>query len=175
VKLDEIKNLDSDEEQALLHYLKDSFWYNLSLRSRAKQPLSDVQAQRIGVLDKAFLKAPPCGAMTLYRAIGRNVIEMNEWVVGSTFVDKGYVSTSSVKSLVNNPGYVHPEDRVVVTIAVPAGITIIDVYDTVRQMESAPAKAKALAESEKEFLLPRNLEFKITSLSHKAMSVKVLK
>lgn len=169
---------DEIEDEALLHYLRDSYFVNSALRSRAREKsgesLNVHQQSKVDAIDRLFAKTDPLKEpLTLYRAIGGYFTE--DWEVGMTFVDKGYVSTSSIKNAVHNPGYVHPDERIVLTIEVPSGVRAIEVDEVIQRSETASAKAKALSAIEHEYLLPRNLMFKVLSIKKKSIKLKVVK
>jgi hypothetical protein len=167
--------LPSDEHQAVKDHLRDSTWINGSLRNAHRQgDLHPRQKQHIESMDKAIEKAPPLKtSLTVYRAISQGAPFLDNLKVGDTFVDRGYVNTSIEKSAVYNPGYVHPTDRLVMTIHIPAGIKVLVTNDVI-QHDDDP-RARSLASEEKEHILGRGHTFKIKRMSKKAMTVDVVK
>lgn len=99
----------------------------------------------------------------LYRAIDEDFAA--NLMTGDSFVDRAFVSTSEGFENILNPGYVHPEDRWVLEIRVPAGTRALNMVDVVSRMTSHPdyPKALRLARDEKEWVLPRGLRFQVTS------------
>jgi hypothetical protein len=162
-----------DEEKAVLDYIRDSRWFNSTLRSNYSKP-HPVQAAAIAVLDGVFAKIKPSTqALTLYRAMPRHVLEDRK--IGEVYLEKGYISTVAVRGLTRNPGYVHPEDRVIVTVKVPEGIHVLNVHELVSSFDSAPEAAKRLAAEETESLLPRNLSWSLLSFDGKKATIQIHK
>ena len=164
--LETVNAVEPEKESALLHYLRDSSWLNSGLRYTDGKNHLEIQSKSVKLLDE-FIKNSPLtkSGLVLYRAIPRHVLE--DLKEGDKFVDKGFISTSSNKQSVNDPGYVHPEDRVVLTLRIEPGIHALNVSEVIKQSSSAPTKAKELSEWEDEFLLERGLTFEIQILKYR--------
>jgi len=163
-----------EENKAVLDYLRDSGWLNSTLRFNDKN-VKELQANAIKLLDKVIERAPNSKSMILYRAIP--MYALNDKKVGDTFIDKGFVTTSPNKGMVKHPGYVHPDDRMILTIQVPRGVPVLDLSQVVKDSTIAPPEAKKLADWEDNYLLPRNLKFEIVSRDDKKRlaTIKVIK
>jgi hypothetical protein len=167
----ELLGYEKEDIETVLDYLRDSSWYNSYLRGGREG--IQIQRDKVMMLDSIIETIKPITSpMTLYRAVPNHVFEDKK--KGDTYIDKGYVSTSSNKASVNHPGYVHRDDRMVLTIKVPSGIKVVNMSELVQTSIHAPDKAKQLAAWEDEFLLPRGLTFKILSLTKKTGIVEVL-
>lgn len=153
-----------EDNKAVLDYLRDSSWINSTLRFNEKN-INKLQTNIVKLLDKVIGRAPKSNAMILYRAVPMYAIEDKK--IGDTFIDKGFVTTASKKNSVKHPGYVHQDDRWILTIKVPTGIHILDMSQVVKDSSTAPPAAKDLAKWEDNYLLPRNLKFEIISLNNK--------
>lgn len=170
VILSELLGYKKEDIEIVLDYLRDSSWFNSTLRG-GREGIPLLQS-KVKVLDRVIQSIKPlASSMILYRAVPKSIFEDRK--SGDTYVEKGYVSTSTDKVSVNHPGYVHPEDRMVLTIKVPAGIKILNMSELVQTSVHAPDKAKQLAAWEGEFLLPRDLTFKILSLTKKTGRLEV--
>src|ERR1035437_9948494 len=108
--LTELLGYDKEDIETVLDYLRDSSWYNSYLRG-GKEGIP-IQRSKVMMLDSIIDTIKPITSpMVLYRAVPKHVFEDRK--KDDTYVDKGYVSTSSNKNSVNHPGYVHSDDRMV--------------------------------------------------------------
>jgi hypothetical protein len=169
--------LSENERSAVQTQLRDPSFVNTSLRGSGV--LSKEQQSHVDALDSAIKQSPVLDAGTvLYRAISRNFatesykssLASNGLNPGSTFTDKGFVSTTTDRNVANDPGYVHQNDRLVLHITVPDGIHALAPKDAV-----SGEKAVELASWEHELLLPRNQTFRIDKTKGSNLYVTLLK
>lgn len=99
------------------------------LRGRGLENSYEKHITKVKLLDDAIQKAEPLKSpLTCYRAIPKHVIE--DLKVGDIYTDKGYVSLTKDKASANHPGYVHPDDRMILTVKLPAGTKLLDMNVT---------------------------------------------
>lgn len=166
------------ELRAIDTQLRDSHWSNVQLRG--PHQLGPEVTSHTKELDSALVKTPPLHKMVVYRAIPNSALTdgpissraSDGLNPGSVFQDKGYVSTSKNRKVVNHPGYVHPDDRLVLHITIPSGTHALDIHEIVQN--SANPKAIELASWEEELLLPRGQIYQIEKFDKKSKMLYVI-
>ena len=145
-------------------YLRDSYATNSNLRHEENLE-TPYQKAKIEHLDAAINESKPLPSGTkLYRSVPGNYSAYEKLKAGDTFTEKGYASTTVSKRGAMNPGYVHPNDRLLLTIKGAGGTKALDMKSSISKYAEADPRAKSLASGEKEFLLPRGSKFKIVSI-----------
>lgn len=169
----------ASEREAIKKQLADPSVVNTTLR--AEKPLTAAQQSHVDALDAAINKNNPLEQpLTVYRATSIQSLNGegfasgqpdNGITIGSTFTDKGYVSTTTDRATANDPGYTHPDDRLILTITVPAGSKVLEPSKNTG-FQGAAAK---LADWEHEVLLSRGSVFRIDNVvSAKELMVTLL-
>lgn len=173
------KSDDSDKEsKAVLDQLRDPSIANPRLRGQKE--LSAEQQAHVRALDAAIRNNPSAkDEQVVYRAINRNIltdghksglVSGGKVKPGAVFTDEGFISTSTSRASVNNPGYVAPSDRAVLHIKVPAGAPRLEPSSFVAGNE----KATELAAWEREILLPRGSKFRIDRVDGRDIYVTMI-
>jgi hypothetical protein len=160
----ENKEFTEHEKKAIDQQLRDPGFVNETLRG--EHELTSVQQSHVTALDSAIAKSEALKEdKAVYRATSINSLNGEGYAstqptdgikVGSTFTDKRYVSTTTDKASANNPGYTHPDDRMILNINVPAGTKVFEPGKA-----GLTGKAFELAGWEKEVLLARGSTFRI--------------
>jgi hypothetical protein len=148
--------LTPDEKKAIDAYMGENY-KSINGTLRSGQDPSGVTAKRIAALDSAVAKGELAKDTTLYRAAG-GLGDDPSALVGKTFTDKGFVSTSEGTQL---PLMMASSQRngVYARIKAPAGANVG--YLTKHRNQQATSKYSGVAEQE--ILLPRGSQFKITA------------
>ena len=150
---------------------------NAKLRNRST--LTKEQQAQVDALDAAIRKTPALAEDTVvYRAVPKHILTeghrsgrvQGDVEVGAEFTDLGYVSTSTERASVNDPGYVHPNDRMVMHIRVPKGTKALAPSAFTKGNE----KANALATWENERLLGRGQRFRIDKIDGRDLHVSLV-
>jgi hypothetical protein len=166
-----------DETEAVSDYINSGYLFiNGFLRKRDSMGEADLkiqsekQGKKIELLDSVFAKVPPSEKETIvYRGLSGTIADqLKNSPVGSTFVDKGFVSTTRMFEIaqhfttMSNSG----DKTAVLSITVPAGTKSLGVS---RFFRGDPKAA-----SELETILPRGLKFEITSIEENTIQAKVV-
>jgi predicted ABC-type ATPase len=126
---------------------------------------NDEISKTIGVLDKAFVDAPPLTMdMMVSRAVSRDVVKDLRLVDGATIKDLGFVSTSLSKRVVDE--FIHGPSMIF-DIRVPAGAKVLSV-PSIRGLKSR------FSQREAEVLLPRGSAFRILSVKGNVVQAELL-
>jgi SPP1 gp7 family putative phage head morphogenesis protein len=164
----DISSLSETEIDAVDTYLRDSGFVNVALRGYSRyEGLSPEQKKVVDTMDQLIQRGPTTTEeMTVYRAIQRESFSEEE-----SYIDRGFVSTSLERSIVESPGFVHPEDRVILDITIPKGTHYLRMEEVAAAIGNT--KAEDLAASEKELVFGRNHEFNILEVSSNGRKAKV--
>jgi len=156
-----------EEARAIDIYLRDSHFINLSLRNPFSKGLSQEQQKVVDVMDKLISQGDVSKEeLFVYRAIPKENIPE-----GETFIDPGFVSATFSKAASQDPGFVHPADRVTLNIKVPAGTKYLRMEEAAKAIGNE--KAEELARQEKEVIFGRNTKFRILGRSETGKDVFV--
>jgi hypothetical protein len=165
-----------DETEAVRDYINSGYLFiNGFLRKRDLMGEADLkiqtekQGKKIELLDSIFSKVPPSMEETIVHRGLSGVIadQLKNSPVGSTFVDKGFVSTTRMFEIAEHFTTMYPTNkRAVLSITVPAGTKALGVS---RFFKGDPKAALEL-----ETILPRGLKFEITSIEENVIQAKVV-
>lgn len=166
-----------DETEAVRDYINSGYLFiNGFLRKRDLMGEADLkiqsekQGKKIELLDSVFAKVPPSEKETIvYRGLSGVIAEqLKNSPVGSTFVDKGFVSTTRMFEIAENFTTISNQNdkKAVLSITVPAGTKSLGV--------SRFFRGDTRAAVELETILPRGLKFEITSIEEKVIQAKVV-
>jgi hypothetical protein len=150
---------------AVAEYIQDGYYStNQWLRKGDSLPPGDrktlqrSQPKKIELLDSVFEKtAPSQNEQTVYRGVsGELVTKLLDAPIGSTFVDKGYVSTSGMKEIAEDFTTVGNTQapKAVLQINIPTGTKVLQVP------KFFPGHPRAALELER--ILPRGTTFEVT-------------
>lgn len=168
--------LTSDQKKAFDTYQDPTGagFLNEHLHGTAHRGDSIAAEKQAAAMDSAFRQAKPTSKpMVVYR--GMTVSGLS---VGSTFTEKGYVSTSSAHEVADQ----YAEGKPVVRVHVPAGSKAISVAQMIGEDHHSPITSDGLGvtdeatgdEVEREVLLPRGSQFKVTGKSSKFIDVELV-
>ena len=171
------ETVSPDETEAVRDYINSGYLFiNGFLRKRDSMGEADLkiqsekQGKKIELLDSVFAKVPPSEEETIvYRGLSGTIADqLKNSPVGSTFVDKGFVSTSRMFEIAQDFTTVgnSSDKRAVLSITVPAGTKSLGV--------SRFFKGDTRAAVELETILPRGLKFEITSIEGNTIQAKVV-
>jgi hypothetical protein len=167
-------NLSADQINAVDDQLRDPSFVNETLRGyRGEAGLTSEQKKHVELLDAAIAESEPLPEKTtLYRAVNEAAFNGDGYKStqptdglkpGSEFTDPAYVSTSTDKKSVLNPGYTPAAERMVLIIAAPKGARTLQPS----KVDFNNPKANELAGWEHEHLLPRGQKFRIDKVDGK--------
>lgn len=159
--------LTEKEVVAMAEYIQDGYYStNQWLRKGDSLPPGDrktlerTQPKKIELIDSVFEKVTPSqNEQTVYRGVaGEFVTKLFQAHIGSTFVDKGYVSTSGMKEIAQDFTTVaNPKGpRAILEIIIPPGNKVISVPKLF--------KGNPRAALELERILPRETKFEIADV-----------
>jgi hypothetical protein len=150
------QRLTEDERKAIDAYMGENY-KSINGTLREGKPPSGVTAKRIAALDSAVSKGTLATDATLYRAAG-GLGDDPSALIGKTFTDHGFASTSEGTQL---PLMMASSRRngIYARIKAPAGANVG--YLTKVRNQQAISKYSGVAE--REVLLPRGSQFKITN------------
>jgi hypothetical protein len=168
--------ITEEEKSVLTDYIKKGYLFvNGFLRKRESMGAEDVKIQeekqsgKIAMIDSMFEKAPALDSDTiLYRGLSGVIADkLKDAPIGSTFVDKGFVSTTEMIEIAKDFTSVGGSTkRAVLSITVPSGTKAMKVS---RFLKDEPRAALEL-----ETILPRGLKFEITGRDGDTIEVKVV-
>lgn len=155
-----LANVNDESVEALYRYTKSAFWdINKKLRGEFSTGSDTNVDEDIALMDQAFKDAPINGMTTprLFRGaiLDKSIIE--KFRVGSSFTDKGFVSTTSDESKANKfrTGTLEKNE-------IPVLFTILNGDG---QFTALPiANLNAAYAEEKEFLMNRSIEFEVVNV-----------
>lgn len=162
-------NPDSEDVQKLATGIYSGSGFratNAMLRGASLKDYSntetDVSRALVPVLDKAIdATAPLRSSKMLYRGISQRAMSHDiKFTVGDTFTDDGYVSTSQKLAIAQQGFADHFGGETaakagVMIITMPKGSHVLDVAKTIPESNNI---------GEKEFIVPRSSQFKITEI-----------
>lgn len=152
-------SITEDERKALLFYQGEGYrTINKALRSN-KEP-SALSKRRIEALDSAISKGTADSDMTLYRGFNGDPAKL---VMGATFTDKGYASTSESSTIPARMAAAR-RDGVYARIHVRAGQHLAYVH----KVHDQQATSKYGGDLEREVLLPRDSTYTVTRVQRAA-------
>ena len=177
-KLEPTENtVTPSETEALREYINSGYLFiNGFLRKRDSMGAEDLKIQtakqspKIALLDSVFDKVPPSESeMVVHRGLSGIIAEkLKDTPVGSTFVDKGFVSTTDMIEIARDFTSVgnSSDKRAVLSITVSKGTKALRVS---RFFKGDPRAALEL-----ETILPRGLRFEITGRDGDTIQAKVV-
>lgn len=149
--------LSPQQTQAIKEYT-GSMYKSVNPRLRAGKPVPKADSKDVKLVDEAFSKASTTEAIEVYRGVGAT--EQDTFAnlqVGSSFEDKGFVSTSTDKDTADN--FSRGDNPTILHIQVPAGSKAISVDSL-----SVFKKGGYATRSENEILLNRGGSYKVVSI-----------
>jgi hypothetical protein len=170
-------NLTEKEVMAMADYIQDGYYStNQWLRKGDFLPPGDrktlqrSQPKKIELLDSVFEKVIPSQSeQVVYRGVsGELAIKLGAAEVGSTFTDKGYVSTSGMREIAQDFVTVGNQTSAtaVLSISIPKGTKVVSVP---KVFKSNPRAALEL-----ERILPRGTQFEIVGKNEGVIELKVV-
>lgn len=151
-----IENYTSDKADFKKGIFKPAYQeINSSLRKDGS--VSESHKKTVEILDKTFQKASSLEDFTVYRGVSEDFA--NKLKSGTSFYDKGFVSTTSDKNIA---GEFSGSKGVLMEISVPKGSKAISLAKSSKHPE------------EKEILLNRNGKYKITGESKNESGKRIL-
>lgn len=171
------ETVSKEETNTVQDYINSGYLFiNGFLRKRESMGEADLKIQsakqlpKIELLDSVFEKVPPLESeMVVHRGLSGIIAEkLKDTPVGSTFVDKGFVSTTGMIEIAQDFTSVgnSSDKRAVLSITVPQGTRALKV--------SQFFKGDPRAALELETILPRGLKFEVTGREGDVISVKVV-
>jgi hypothetical protein len=169
--------LTEKEVVAMAEYIQDGYYStNQWLRKGDFLPPGDrktlqrSQPKKIELLDSVFEKVTPSqNEQVVYRGVsGELAIKLGAAEVGSTFIDKGYVSTSAMREIAQDFVTVGNQTSAtaVLSISVPSGTKVVSVPQVFR------GNPRAALELER--ILPRGTQFEIVGKNEGVIELKVV-
>ena len=169
--------LTEKEVVAMAEYIQDGYYStNQWLRKGDFLPPGDrktlqrSQPKKIELLDSVFEKVTPSqNEQVVYRGVsGELAIKLGAAEVGSTFTDKGYVSTSGMREIAQDFVTVGNQTSAtaVLSISIPKGTKVVSVP---KVFKSNPRAALEL-----ERILPRGTQFEIVGKNEGVIELKVV-
>ena len=173
------------ESKAVADYIVDGYFLtNKWLRKKDSLPIGDrktlerTEPKKIATLDSVFEKTLPSEKeQTVYRGVsGELAIKLTNAAIGSSFVDKGYVSTSGVKEVadafvtVGNQG----SATAVLSISVPKGTKVLSVPKMLSNNPFVSESTRKSSVLELERILPRGTKFEVVGKTDKVVELKVI-
>jgi hypothetical protein len=174
-------NYSEAEVNAVADYIQDGYFLtNKWLRKKDflppgdKKTLERTEPAKVRMLDSVFEKTLPSEKeQTVYRGVsGEVAIKLRNTEIGSSFVDKGYVSTSGMKNIadafvtVGNQG----SATAVLSINVPKGTKVFSVPKMFALRPGFPTGAML----ELERILPRGTRFEVVGKTDEVVELKVV-
>jgi hypothetical protein len=171
------ETVSKKETDTVQDYINSGYLFiNGFLRKRESMGEADLKIQtekqspKIELLDSVFDKVPPLESeMVVHRGLSGVIAEkLKNTPVGSTFVDKGFVSTTDMIEIAQDFTSVgnSSDKRAVLSITVPKGAKALRVS---RFFKGDPRAALEL-----ETILPRGLRFEITGRDGDTIQAKVV-
>jgi hypothetical protein len=172
------QSFSKEEILTAADYIQDGYYLtNKWLRQQDSLPPGDrktlerTEPKKIELLDSVFQKTEPSqNEQTVYRGVsGELVTKLLDAPIGSTFVDKGYVSTSGMREIAEDFTTVGNTQapKAVLQINIPAGNKVLQVPKFFRKQEvmltvTEANLGNARAQLELERILPRGTTFEVT-------------
>lgn len=156
------KNMDAYKRYTINGYFED---INTALRTGITDNFG--VPDDIKMLDELFKTVPnvitPKQDMIVYRGAYLDS-ELKKIIDGKSstdiYIEKGFASTSKDKVVAKSFAFMDDQEKILLRIQVPKGSKVID-------DEKLPSYARSKMIAEKEVLLPRNAQFKITGYNPK--------
>lgn len=163
------KNMGAYKRYTLNGYFED---INTALRTGITDNLG--VPDDIEMLDELFQTIPkeitPKQDMIVYRGAYLDS-DLKEIIEGKSstdiYTEKGFASTSKDKVVAKSFVFLDNQEKIILRIQIPKGSKVID-------DENLPAYARSKMIAEKEVLLPRNAQFKITGYNPKSKTIDAI-
>lgn len=138
----------NDRQKEAFDNYAGSMFRDVNPRLRQGKPPSREDKKDVEEMDKVFASSSSSADVVVYRGVSSEAVE--KMVPGSTFVDGGFVSTSSSKQTASN--FARGDGSAVMEIRVPKGSKAVSLINN-----------GAFSKAEKEVLLNRGGKFKVVS------------